>query len=117
VRLPVASASRLHPELVAEAGPILLASSRYTLPERRGETVVAYRYRSRESATKTIRLGSRTTLPGDLVPGERAAQTWYLRTPVAPGTYDLMLSLRATGVPGNPVPWVTLFSGLQVVAE
>jgi hypothetical protein len=111
------AAFRVDVDLVAEAGPILLASSRHPLPERRGETVVTYRYRSRESKTRTTRLGARTALPGDLVPGDRAAQTWYLRTPVAPGTYDLLVSLRATGVPGNPMPWVTLLSGLQVVAE
>jgi hypothetical protein len=111
------AAFRVDVDLVAAAGPILLASSRHPLPERRGETVVAYRYRSREHTTAPIRLGPRAALPGDLVPGDRATRTWYLRTPVAPGTYDLLVSLRATGVPGNPMPWVTLFSDLRVVAE
>jgi len=111
------SAFRVDVDLVSEAGPILLASSRHTLPERRGETVLAYRYRSHGHTTAVTRLGPRAALPGDLVPGDRVTQTWYPRTPVAPGTYDLMVSLRATAVPGNPMPWVTLLSDLRVVAE
>jgi hypothetical protein len=108
---------RVDVELWVDAGPILLASSRHTLPERRGETVVAYRYRSRTSMTAPTRLAARAALPGDLVPGDRLTHTWYPRTPIAPGTYDLMVSLRATGVPGDPMPWITLLSDLQVVAE
>jgi hypothetical protein len=115
--LRAGAAFRVDVDLAAVAGPILLAVSRHGLPHRRGETEMVYQFRPRGRSPFSSRLLQRTTLSGDLAPGDRIQQTWYPVTPAEPGTYDLFVRLRAHEVATIPMPWIRLLSDLQVVAE
>jgi len=107
---------RVAVQIEAGPGPILLASSLQRLPDRRGETLVVYRFRprGRERASGAI---AQPGLSGDLVPGEAIEQTWYLSAPPQPGRYDLLVRLAARGDAAMPMPWIELISDLRVVAE
>jgi hypothetical protein len=111
------AAFRVEVELTARAGPILLASSRRTLPERRGETVVAFQYRAPEGRPLTGRLLRGAALAGDLAPGERLRQVWDLPTPSHPGRYDLYVRLVAQGLAAPPMRWIRLMRDLEIESD
>lgn len=115
-RVRAGSSFRLGVRIEAAPGPILLASSRERLPDRRGETLVVYRYRPLGPG----RAGGAVAQPGlseDLAPGESLEQTWYLSAPPHPGRYELLVRLAARGDAAMPMPWVALLPALQVVAD
>jgi hypothetical protein len=119
-RLPASvradSAFGLEVELEASAGPILLATSIQGLPDRRGATSLAYQFRG-GGQTLTARPRQQAVLAGDLAPGDRIRQRWYLMAPRRPGRYDLFVRLTVMGAETNPMPWVRLVTGLRVVPE
>ena len=107
---------RVGVRIEAGPGPILLASSLERLPDRRGETLVVYRYRSRVAEPSSGAI-AQPGLSGDLAPGEAIEQTWYLSAPPHPGRYDLLVRLAARGDAAMPMPWIELMSDLRVVAD
>jgi hypothetical protein len=112
-----AASFRVEVRIEAGPGPILLASSLVRLPDRRGETLVVYRFRSR-AAVPASAATAQPGLSGDLLPGDAIEQTWDLAAPPTPGRYDLFVALAARGDPALlSMPWTELLSDLQVVAE
>ncbi|TFG93509.1 MAG: hypothetical protein E4H11_08210 [Myxococcales bacterium] len=107
---------RVAVRIEAGPGPILLASSLVRLPDRRGETLVVYRFRPRTSEPASGAI-AQPGLSGDLVPGEAIDQTWYLSAPPSPGSYDLVVMLAARGDPAMPMPWIELMRDLRVVQD
>jgi hypothetical protein len=112
-----AGSFRVAVRIEAGPGPILLASSLERLPDRRGETLVVYRFRPRAAAPASAAT-AQPGLSGDLLPGEAIEQTWYLAAPPHPGRYDLVVALAARGDPGSlSMPWIELLSDLRVVPD
>jgi hypothetical protein len=107
---------RVAVEIEAGPGPILLARSLERLPDRRGETLVVYRFRPLTPARASGAIAQRG-LSGDLAPGEVIEQTWYLSAPPHPGRYDLLVRLVSRGDSYMPMPWIELLTDLRVVAE
>jgi hypothetical protein len=108
---------RVAVRIEAGPGPILLASSLERLPDRRGETLVVYRFRP-HAMKEPSRATAQPGLSGDLAPGESIDQTWYLSAPPNPGRYDLLLGLHARGDPViGSMSWITLLEDLRVVAD
>jgi hypothetical protein len=84
-----------------EVTPILLATSRQTFPERRGEVVAAIEYRMRSpkpGLVASVEVPARMTLARDLGPGEVESVRWDLRAPPLAGEYTAFARLRARGI-------------------
>jgi hypothetical protein len=107
-------------EVAARANaPILLATSRCSLPERCGEVELVYQYRSGGAVRGGATAPARTALTRDLVPGESHTQTWYLRAPPREGRYSVFARLEARGAGAEPsrMPWSRLMSDLAVAGD
>jgi hypothetical protein len=100
------------------AAPILLATSRCTLPERCGEVRLSYQFRQRSLrlAPGLVASGvapARSALAHDLVPGDVQQPTWALRAPPRPGRYTVLARLGALGAK-TEMDWTLLIRDLDV---
>jgi hypothetical protein len=100
---------------VGDAAPILLATSRCDLPERCGETTVAYQYRG-GGMLVSAEMPARLALSRDLAPGEASEQAWYLLAPPWPGRFAVFARLGARGSEAR-MPWTELIGELTVVRD
>ena len=104
-------------ELEAGDGPVLLASSTVSLPDRQGETELVYRFVGARGPIGGATSTARTALPGDLAPGDRARARWYLMAPPIPGTFDVEIRLVPANTPHPPPPWQPFLQGVDIVAN
>jgi hypothetical protein len=116
-RARAGAAFRIEVEIDAPRGPILLATSRWKLPPRRGELAVWYGFRNRAGQVTARRALERSALGADLVPGSRQRVSWSFQTPAQPGRYDLIVSLESVGIGAGPEHWVPLLTGLEVARD
>jgi hypothetical protein len=101
-----------------EAAPILLATSRCTLPERCGEVRLRYRFRLLEppGQVATAVAPARNVLTRDLGPQDAQQPTWTLRAPPRPGRYAVLARLGAQGV-DSETDWTPLIGSLEVRSD
>jgi hypothetical protein len=104
-------------ELEAGDGPVLLASSTVSLPERQGETELVYRFVSTRGSIGGATSTARTALPGDLAPGDRATARWYLMAPPIPGRFDIEIRLVPANTPHPPPPWQPFLQDVEILAN
>ena len=110
---------RIQVELRSGAvAPILLATSRCTLPERCGEVRLSYQFRQRSLrlAPGLVASGvapARSALARDLTPGDVQRPTWALRAPPRPGRYTVRVRLGALGAK-TEMDWTLLIRDLDV---